>query len=134
MSTKMNRPDPIRWIWYAYGGTLPDRYRQWVLHDLTAPSRWARQLLRTTAVLVPFVIVGLLLMGSSWIVWTAALGGLGLAVVYSMSYIDQYAEYRLRKHGFPHGTFQRMMAEAHSESTADKRRKYDSMYRPAGGA
>jgi hypothetical protein len=27
------RPDPLRWIWYAFGGALGPRYRQWVLHS-----------------------------------------------------------------------------------------------------
>ena len=26
------RPDLLRWIWYAFGGALGPRYRQWVLH------------------------------------------------------------------------------------------------------
>ncbi|QUR65735.1 DUF5313 family protein [Mycobacterium spongiae] len=134
MSKKPRRPDPIRWFHYAYGGTLPGRYHPWVLHDLTASSRWVRQVSRTTAVLAPFVVVGLLLMGTNWIVWTAALGGFLLGVIYSLSYIDQYAEYRLTKHGFPSGTFKRVMAEAHSKATADKQRKYESRYRPTAGS
>lgn len=129
MSDKMVRPDPVRWMWYAFGGTLPERYRPWVLHDLTARTRWLRQFVRTAAVLVPFVVLGLLLMGTSWIVWTAALGGLALATVYSVSYIDQYAEHRLRKHGFPDGTFQRVMAEARYPLNADRARRYDATYR-----
>lgn len=129
MSDKMVRPDPVRWIWYAYGGTLPERYRPWVLHDLTCSTRWLRQFIRTTAVLVPFVLIGLYLMGTGWIVWTAALGGLMLATVYAVSYIDQYAEHRLRKHGYPDGTFQQVMGEAHYSVNADRARRYDAMYR-----
>ena len=30
------RPDPLLWIWYAFGGTLGPRYRQWVLR--TSPA------------------------------------------------------------------------------------------------
>lgn len=129
MNAKMKRPDPVRWLWYAYGGTLAPRYRDWVLHDLTCRTRWLRQLARTTAVLVPFVVVGLLLAGTGWIVWTAALGGLGLAMVYALSYIDQYAENRLTKHGFPPGTFQQVMSESHHEVEAERLRKYEETYR-----
>jgi Family of unknown function (DUF5313) len=32
------RPDPLHWLWYALGGGLPPRYRDWVLHDATAPT------------------------------------------------------------------------------------------------
>lgn len=129
ISKKLNRPDPIRWFWYAYGRTLPEHYRPWVLRDLTAPSRWVRQVLRTSAVLAPFALVGLVLAGNTWIVWTATLGGYLLAVIYSLSYIDQYAQYRLGKHGFPHGTFTQVMAEAQSKTTTDERRLYDAIYR-----
>jgi hypothetical protein len=44
---QQRRPDPLRWIWYAFGGGPSPRYRQWVLHDLTGPARWVRQYLQT---------------------------------------------------------------------------------------
>ena len=43
------RPDPLRWIWYAFGGALGPRYRQWVLHDLTCRTRWERNSVRAAA-------------------------------------------------------------------------------------
>jgi hypothetical protein len=27
----MIRPDPPRWLWYTFGGTLGPRYSEWVL-------------------------------------------------------------------------------------------------------
>lgn len=135
MSNTPSRPGPVRWFAYAYGATLPPRYRDWVLHDLTARTRWLRQVARTTAVLVPFVAVLVALVGPTWIAWTAALGGLALAVIYSVSYIDQYSEYRLVKHGYPDGTLQRVLAEADADGKAERDQRYDSMYRraPASG-
>ena len=50
------RPDPLRWIWYALGGGLGPRYRQWVLHDLTCGTRWVRQLARAVVQLLPLVV------------------------------------------------------------------------------
>lgn len=131
MPEKQSRPDPFRWIWYVYGGTLAPRHREWVLHDLTGRTRWVRQVLRTTATLIPLAAVGVLLVGPTWIAWLAILGGLGLALVYALSYIDQSAEHRLLKHGFPDGTLQRVLATRNSAAIADRTKRYDSMYRGA---
>ena len=51
------RPGPLRWIWYAFGGALGPRYREWVLHDLTCQTRWARQLARAVVQVVPVAAV-----------------------------------------------------------------------------
>lgn len=34
-AVQATRPDPARWTWYAVDPRLPDRYREWVLHDDT---------------------------------------------------------------------------------------------------
>lgn len=34
------RPDPLRRLWYAYGGGLAPRYREWVLFDATCRTWW----------------------------------------------------------------------------------------------
>jgi hypothetical protein len=129
MSNTISRPGVFRWIWYAYGGTLPERNRAWVLHDLTARTRWPRQVARTVTVLVPFIAGLVLVVGPSWIAWTAALGGITLATIYSVSYIDQYSEYRLVKHGYPDGTLARVLSAANSDVNTERARRYDSMYR-----
>lgn len=129
MSSKHIRPDPVRWFWYVYGGILAPRYRDWVLHDLTGPTRWVRQIARTVAVLVPLAVVGLVIAGPTWITWLAILGGVGLALMYALSYIDQSAEHRLLKHGFPDGTLQQVLAERNAEAIASKTMRYDSLYR-----
>ena len=63
------RPDPLRWIWYAFGGTLGPRYRRWVLQDLTGRTRWARQIARAVLQVVPLAVVLLLALGVGWIAW-----------------------------------------------------------------
>jgi hypothetical protein len=35
-TTERVQPGPLRWIRYVYGAGLPERYRTWVLHDVTA--------------------------------------------------------------------------------------------------
>lgn len=42
---RIQRPGPLWWIWYAFGGKLPDRYRDWVLHDVTCRTWWLRHVL-----------------------------------------------------------------------------------------
>src|SRR5580693_4178076 len=51
------RPDPLRWIWYAFGGALGPRYRQWVLHDLTCRTRWERNSVRAVVQVMPLALV-----------------------------------------------------------------------------
>ena len=124
-----HRPDPARWVWYAYGGTLAPRYQQWVLYDLTARSRWWRQVARTLMTLLPFAVCGVLLTRPIWIAATAVLGGVCIALIYAAAYIDQSAEHRLRKHGFPQGTLERVLSERDRTSRTSRQRSYDAMYR-----
>ena len=51
----MRRPDPVRWLWYAYGGGLPERFSPWVLHDTTCRTWAARHVLRIVVQIAPFV-------------------------------------------------------------------------------
>ena len=125
----MKRPNPIQWLWYIYGGTLPQQHRAWVLHDVTCRTRWLRQVIRTSATMVPFAILGVFTLGTTWITWTALLGGLAIALIYGLSYVDQSGEHRLTKHGYPHGTLQQTLAAAHEN--AEQRDKYLATYRSA---
>ena len=63
VDAQRRRPDPLRWIWYAFGGTLGQRYRQWVLQDLTGPTRWERQIARAVLQVAPLAVVLLLRTG-----------------------------------------------------------------------
>ena len=95
------RPDPLRWIWYTFGGGLGPRYRQWVLHDLTGPTRWLRQLARAVVQVAPLAAAVLLALGFGWIAWVGVGCGLVLALIYSAAYFDPAADHRLVKHGYP---------------------------------
>jgi hypothetical protein len=50
---EVERPDPLRWYWYALGGGLPARHRAWVLHDLTTRTWQLRQLARSIVQVLP---------------------------------------------------------------------------------
>src|SRR6202011_2856544 len=106
-----HRPGPARWIWYAFGGSLGRGYREWVLHDVTCRTRWLRQVARATVPLVPFAVLMFVIVGAGWITWAALMGGLVMALISSAAYIDQTAEHRLTKHGYPPGTAERVRRE-----------------------
>ena len=54
------RPGPLLWIRYAYGAALPERYRTWVLHDVTTRTWVLRHLVRGIVQFLPFAVVILL--------------------------------------------------------------------------
>jgi fatty acid desaturase len=126
---RRRRPDPLRWIWYAFGGALGPRYRQWVLHDLTCRTRWERQLARAVVEVAPLAAVVLLALGFGWIAWVGVGCGLVLALIFSIAYFDQAADHRLVKHGYPPGTAQRILSERDKAKHPDRMRRYMQTYR-----
>jgi hypothetical protein len=101
------RPGPLRWIWYALGGGLPARFSPWVLHDTTTGTWALRHVLRALVQLaVPIALVLLLVPGAFWIRGMAALGGLLLALFFSLAYMVETTESRVKRAGFPAGTAQ----------------------------
>jgi hypothetical protein len=123
------RPDPLRWIWYTFGGGLGPRYRQWVLHDLTGPTRWVRQMARAVVQVAPLGALLFLVLGFGWITWVALLGGLVMALIYSVAYFDTSADNRLLKHGYPLGTAQQTVSERDRAKHPDRMRRYMQTYR-----
>jgi len=71
----MVRPNPVQWIWYAFGGRLRPIHGGWVLHDVTCRTRWLRQAVRAVVqVAVPAVVVWAVLSGLGF--GLVALGGI----------------------------------------------------------
>lgn len=106
------RPGPLRWVWYAFGGRLPDRYREWVLSDLTRRGWWLRYAAQIVVRTSPFLLAGfvvlLLLPGTSaWL----AVAAMGIALLFSLYFTltsaVEFREVRLLRHGFPPGTARR---------------------------
>ncbi|MGW4525033.1 DUF5313 family protein [Amycolatopsis sp. NPDC004378] len=113
---EMHRPGPVRWIGYVYGRRLPDRYREWVLHDATARTWLLRFAARVCFEALPWLgVVFLLLTTLTPLPVGFVLGGLALSLVLSLFFTitsaDELAEVRLGKHGFPRGTGKRVRAE-----------------------
>jgi hypothetical protein len=125
----MIRPNPPRWLWYTFGGTLGPRYSGWVLRDTTCRTRWLRQAVRAVAqVTLPAAVI-LPVLGFSAIIWAGVGLGVLLALWYSLAYIDQTAERRLVKHGYEPGTLKRTLRERDRRENTDRIARYMEMYR-----
>lgn len=103
----MIRPGPVRWLRYQFGGTLPDRYRDWVLHDATCRTWVLRVLIRGLLQIAPIGLVlflGLGFLGGAWPIAAGALllGLLVVARIVLTSSVDS-VDSRLTKYGFPPG-------------------------------
>lgn len=103
----MKRPNPALWLYYQFGGKLPDVYRDWVLHDATCRSWLARVLLRGLLQVLPIAAAlfgAFLLVGGAW---GPALGAglLGLLVVARIVLTSsvESVDGRLVEYGFPPG-------------------------------
>jgi hypothetical protein len=105
----IQRPNPLQWLRYAFGGRLPDRYRDWVLHDATSRTWLWRFALRVVVEALPWLIVGAVLLlvftplPIGWVVGALALA-LGLSLYFTLTSADELTEARLVKHGFEAGT------------------------------
>jgi hypothetical protein len=125
---RVRRPDPLHWLWYAFGGKLPDRYREWVLHDVTCRTWWLRHVVRSLVQLVPAAILLLVILGPTRITYLALLAGTVLGLIYSVAYIEETGEHRLAKHGYPVGTGKELRGRR-GRRAADEEH-YNAVYRP----
>jgi hypothetical protein len=127
---RVRRPGPLRWLWYALGGGLPARFSPWVLHDTTTRTWALRHVLRSFVQLaVPIGLVLLLVPGEFWIRGMAALGGIFLALFFSLAYMPETTESRVKRAGYPAGT-----ATATRERAAREREVQESERRRAASA
>jgi hypothetical protein len=124
------RPAPHRWLWYALGGRLPERYRDWVLRDTTTGTWWLRHMARSLVQMsIPIVLVMTVLPAGWGLRAAAAGGGVALALFYSLAYMTETTENRVVQAGYPVGT-----AQAHRDRTALVREKRESERKRAAAA
>jgi Family of unknown function (DUF5313) len=123
------RPDPVRWLWYIFGGTLGPRYHGWVLRDNTTRTRWLRQAVRGVVQIVPLAVVMLAVLPDNWLTLASIVLGLLLGLWYSMAYINQTAERRLVKHGYESGTLAATLHERYLRENEDGIARYMATYR-----
>jgi hypothetical protein len=118
---ELRRPGVLRWLWYALGGALPARHRAWVLHDTTTGSWGWRHVARAVVqMLVPIGLVLLILPGPFWIRAMAAFGGLLLGLIFSVAYMSETTENRVKKAGYPAGTAQAVRDRAQRSTDAER--------------
>jgi len=126
----VRRPDPARWLWYAYGGRLPERYSPWVLHDTTCRTWILRHVIRAVVQIAPIVIAIIVFVpGPIWLRVMCALGGTIMGLIFSISYAHETAEHRLVKAGYPPGTGPATRAERTADKDAAAAERYAARYR-----
>ena len=99
------RPSPLQWLWYAFWGPLPDRYRLWVLYDATCSTWILRHLARVlTIAVVPMAAVVVFLPGPLHLrLLTAFVAGAG-AFLFTVVWVNEATESRLVRAGWDWGT------------------------------
>ncbi|WP_405490994.1 DUF5313 family protein [Nocardia sp. NBC_00511] len=97
----MKRPNPVQWLGYTLGQTMPEDLRDWVRNDLTGTWAVPRHIVRQLVPMLPIFALALLLPGELWLRLAVILLGLLLALFYIVAYMPMNREHRLRKHGLP---------------------------------
>lgn len=128
MDDARRRPTAWQWLRYCVGAGLPADLSEWVLHDTTTRSWALRQVARSLVVISPLILVLLVLVpGPFWIRALSALGGLLMSLIYSLGFLEETAEHRLVKAGYPAGAGaalrQRRAAQGRSAATGQRREK-----------
>ena len=127
------RPGPLRWLWYAMGGGLPPRYREWVLSDATRDSWRLRQFGRAFVQMAPVaVLIMLLVPGPLWIRLAAILLGWLVGLQYALYFVDDAVERRVLKAGYPVGAAQAARDALHADERAAAAARYAARYRSGG--
>ncbi|GAA4669073.1 DUF5313 domain-containing protein [Amycolatopsis dongchuanensis] len=119
----------MQWVWYALGGRLPERCREWVLHDTTSKTWVLRHAARSTVLVGPLMLVWLLLPAPLGLRLALVLMAALVGYFYSFVYMEEAAENRLAKHGYPRGTGKRVRREAHADEDEAARQRYIARYR-----
>jgi uncharacterized protein DUF5313 len=128
------RPGPLHWLWYAMGGGLPARYREWVLRDATRDGWRLRQFLRAFLQMGPVAVPILLLVpGPLWIRLAAILLGWLVGLQYALYFVDDAVERRVLKAGYPVGAAQAARDALHADERAAAAARYAARYRSGGG-
>jgi hypothetical protein len=126
----VTRPGPMRWLWYALGGGLPPRHREWVLHDASCDTwvlrHFVRALVQMSLAAVPIL---LLIPGPLWIRLAATLLGWLVGLQYALYFLDGSVERRVSGAGYPPWAAQRARDELHAEERAAAAARYAARYR-----
>jgi hypothetical protein len=126
----VKRPNPALWLWYAVGGKLPDRYKEWVLHDATVPTWLARHVIRRLVFMLPILVILYVVLAVMLdFAPTIVLLGLGLGVYagvyYSLIFSTHSVDSRVTRHGFP----DQYASEVRQAVKAAEKARYNTTWR-----
>jgi hypothetical protein len=126
----VRRPNPLRWLFYQYGGRLPQEYREWVLADATRRTWLLRAFIRVLCQAAPVIVVLLIVFGVFGVPWYFAVAcvvlGVIVSIYYSLSYSLESVDSRLTTYGYPpnHGsTLRQQTYDAEHEGDIERYRQ-----------
>ncbi|WP_375498640.1 DUF5313 family protein [uncultured Jatrophihabitans sp.] len=95
------RPNPLRWLLYAFWGPLPERFQIWVLYDGTCSTWVLRHVSRLLIVAsLPVAAVIVFLPGPLHVrVLTAVVAGLG-GFLFAVVWVNEATDLRLVRAGW----------------------------------
>jgi hypothetical protein len=119
------RPSPVQWVWYAFGGGLPRDLSPWVLADTTGRTWIARHFTRAVVQMLPVVALCLLVPPVPLAYrLTAAAGGLVIGLMFSMAFMTETIEHRVAKAGYEAGTAARVRDERQERQRLERLSPY----------
>jgi hypothetical protein len=119
------RPTPLQWLRYAFGGGLPRELSPWVLADTTGRSWILRHFVRALVQLLPIAVLCLLVPPVPLAYrLSAAVGGILLGLMFSMAFMTETVEHRARKAGYPPGTAARLREERSERERVERTSPY----------
>ncbi len=130
----VKRPNPLLWLWYAFGGKLPDTYREWVLHDATTPTWLLRHVIRRLVFMAPilallYLFLAVMLDFDTTIVLLALGLGIYAGIYYSLIFSTHSVDSRVTRHGYPDeyaSQVRKAMKQAEHET---KQNRYQNRWR-----
>ena len=115
----------MQWVWYAFGGGLPESLSDWVLADTTGRTWVWRHLARALVQMAPIVALCLLVPPLDLGVRLAAAGGgMLIGLLFSVAYMTETTEHRAVKAGWPPGSTAEVRAERAERERAERRSRY----------
>jgi hypothetical protein len=118
------RPNPLQWVWYAFGGGLPRDLAPWVLADTTRRTWILRHVARAVVQMLPVVAICLAVPVPLAYRLSAAFGGLLIGLLFSIAFMTETIEHRTAKAGYPPGTAARLRAERQERENAERQSPY----------
>lgn len=134
---RVDRPNPLLWLRYAYVGSLPQKYSAWILHDATCRTWVLRHAARYLALVAPIVILVLIFLPAPLAlrIESCAVAVLTMMLFY-LSFTSDSVDRRVEKAGYLPGTAEQVREErslaAQRAVAARNRQRREARLRPHG--